>query len=145
MRSLRTSAVVGAAGLLMVALSTGPAQAALLAPPPGYACAVTYASVDWGSGFSARIDIANTGSKTFSPWVLQFLFSGSQKLTTSWNATFTQTPPSVQAANPTWVTKIDPGASTFVGFQATYGGVNDKPTDFTLNGVPCAVTYTDMA
>ncbi len=39
----------------------------------------------------------------------------------------------------------DPGESASVGFQGTYSGVNDKPTDFTLNGVPCGVTYMDIS
>ncbi len=145
MRSSRTSFRVAAAGLLLAALSAAPAQAAALSPPPGYGCAVTYASVDWATGFTALLTISNTGTKSFSPWILQFLFTGDQKITTSWSATFTQTPPSVQAANPTYLKSIDPGASASLGFQGTYSGVNDKPTGFTLNGVPCGVTYTDIS
>ncbi|MEV4459718.1 cellulose binding domain-containing protein [Microbispora sp. NPDC049633] len=145
MRFSRTSSRVATAGLLLAGLTVAPAHASALTPPPGYACQVTYASVDWATGFTALLTIANTGSTPFSPWILQFLFSGTQKITTSWSATWTQTPPSVQAANPAYLKSIAPGASASVGFQGTYSGVNDKPTDFTLNGVPCAVTYTDLS
>ncbi|MEV7806086.1 cellulose binding domain-containing protein [Microbispora sp. NPDC088329] len=145
MRSSRTSSGIAVAGLLLAALSAAPAHAAALSPPPGYGCEVTYASADWATGFTALLTISNTGSKPFSPWILQFLFSGNQKITVGWSATWTQTPPSVQAVNPTWAKSIDPGASTSLGFQGTYSGINDKPTDFTLNGVPCKVTYTDIS
>ncbi len=143
MRFPQASSGIGMAGILLAALFATPAQAAAPADAPaGYACAVTYASLGWSTGFYANVTIANTGTRAFSPWILQFVFPGSQTLATGWNATFSATPPSVQAANPTWQKSIDPGASFTVGFNAN--GADEHPTGFTLNGVPCAVTFTPI-
>ncbi|MEV4580224.1 cellulose binding domain-containing protein [Nonomuraea jabiensis] len=135
MRFLRRSSGIVIAGLLLATLPAGTAQADA---PPGYACAVTYASTGWGTGFTADVTISNTGTRTFSPWILQFVFPGGQTFTTGWNATWSATPPSVQATGPSFHKSIDPGTSFGVGFNAS--GSNDQPTGFTLNGVPCTVS-----
>lgn len=139
MRLSRASSRVGVAGILLAALLAAPAQAARADVPPGYSCAVTYASTGWTIGFTARVTIANTGEPAFSPWILQFVFPGSQTIDTGWLATFSTTPPSVQAVNPAWHTSIDPGTSYLIGFNGK--GADERPSGFTLNGVPCAVTY----
>ncbi len=138
MRFPRAWSGIGMAGILLAALFAAPAQAALADVPAGYACGVTYASVGWVTGFTARVTIRNTGTRVFSPWILQFVFPGSQTIAQGWNATFSATPPSVQAAS-SWYTSISPGTSFDIGFTAN--GADDHPTGFTLNGVPCAVTY----
>ncbi|MEU6415366.1 cellulose binding domain-containing protein [Microbispora sp. NPDC046933] len=141
MRFLRRSSGIGSAGLLLAALLTGPAQAAPAGVPTGYDCAVTYATHAWPGGFTAQVTISNTGTRVFSPWILQFVFPGSQTITTAWNATYSVTPPSVQAAS-SWYKSIDPGTSFTIGFNAN--GVDDHPTGFTFNGVPCAVSYESL-
>ena len=142
MRFLRRSSGIGMAGLLLAALLTGPAQAAPPGVPAGYDCAVTYATQSWPTGFNALVTISNTGTRVFSPWILQFVFPGSQTIYTSWSATYSVTPPSVQAANPSWQKSIDPGTNYTIGFTAD--GLDEHPTGFTLNGVPCAVTYESV-
>ena len=139
MRFLRASSGIGVAAILLAALFTSPAQAAPADVPAGYDCAVTYTSVGWTTGFYAIVTIDNTGTQVFSPWILQFVFPGSQALTVGWNGTWSATPPSVQATNPVWHASIDPGTSFEIGFTAN--GADEHPTGFTLNGVPCAVTY----
>ncbi|GIH51550.1 endoglucanase [Microbispora rosea] len=139
MRFLRASSGIGIAGLLLAASFTAPARAAPADVPAGYDCAVTYASLGWTTGFTTRVTITNTGTRVFSPWILQFVFPGSQTLMQGWNATFSETPPSVQAASPIWQQSIDPGTSFWIGFNAN--GADEHPTGFTLNGVPCAVTF----
>ncbi|NJP26219.1 cellulose-binding domain-containing protein [Microbispora hainanensis] len=138
MRFLRASSGIGIAGLLLATVLTGPAQAAPTDVPAGYDCAVTYASLGWITGFTTSVTITNTGTRAFSPWILQFVFPGSQTLIQGWNATFSQTPPSVQAAS-SWQPSIDPGTSFYIGFNAY--GADEHPSGFTLNGVPCAVTF----
>ncbi|MEU8175786.1 cellulose binding domain-containing protein [Microbispora hainanensis] len=139
MRLSRASSRVGITGILLAALLTTPTQAARADVPAGYACTVTYTSVGWATGFYAILNIANTGTRPFSPWILQFIFPGDQTLTAGWSGTFTVTPPSVQAANPTWWPSIDPGTSYQLGFNAN--GTDEHPSGFTLNGVPCSVTF----
>ncbi|MEN3540577.1 cellulose binding domain-containing protein [Microbispora sp. ZYX-F-249] len=143
MRFLRGSSRIGAAGLLLAALFTSPAHAAPAEVPDGYGCAVTYTSVGWTTGFYAIVTISNTGTRVFSPWILQFVFPGSQTLTVGWNGTFSATPPSVQVTNPVWRTSIDPGTSFQTGFNAN--GADEHPSGFTLNGIPCSVTFEPIA
>lgn len=111
--------------------------------PAGYACAVTYTVHEWRGGFTADLKIGNTGSRPFTPWILQIVFSGDQQVTNAWGGGgWSQTPPSLQITNPTWNTSVDPGEQVgAIGFNATYSGANSPPAAVTLNGVPCDVTY----
>ncbi|WP_062346371.1 cellulose binding domain-containing protein [Herbidospora yilanensis] len=107
-----------------------------------YSCDVTYDTSVWTGGFVASITVENTGTSTFSPWLLQIVFAGDETMSSGWSATWTQTPPSLQAVNPVWAPSIAPGTTSApIGFVATYTGTYVNPTGITLNGVPCTVTY----
>ncbi|MBP2708539.1 cellulose binding domain-containing protein [Microbispora sp. RL4-1S] len=137
MRIPRRLARTGVAGIVLAAALGGSARASTLGLSD-YGCEVTYTSIAWSTGFSMNLTIANTGTLTFSPWILQFVFSGSQHVDTAWSGTWSQTPPSVQVTNPAWHNAIAPGTTYAVGFNAT--GTAETPARFTLNGVPCKVT-----
>lgn len=139
MRLSRASSRIGITGILLTALLTAPTRAARADVPAGYACTVTYTTVAWATGFYAILNIANTGTRTFSPWILQFIFPGDQILSAGWSGTWSTTPPSVQVTNPVWRASIDPGTSYELGFNAN--GADEHPSGFTLNGVPCTVTF----
>ncbi|GAA0981584.1 hypothetical protein GCM10009555_049960 [Acrocarpospora macrocephala] len=141
MRSLKSTIARVAAVALALPLFVGAGTPAATASSAAYGCAVTYDATDWGTGFVVALTVSNTGTITFSPWILQFVFSGDQQVISSWSGVWSQTPPSVQATNPTWYASIAPGASHGMGFTATYTGVNANPTGVTLNGVPCVVTF----
>ncbi|WP_214103595.1 cellulose binding domain-containing protein [Acrocarpospora catenulata] len=131
-----------AAALLFLPLFAlaGPPQAN--AATMAYGCHVNYDVTDWGTGFVVNVTIQNTGTLTFSPWILQFVFPGNETLVNSWSAVWSQTPPSVQAMNPTWYPSIAPGTTSVgIGFTATYSGPYTNPGSFTVNGVPCTVTF----
>jgi mannan endo-1,4-beta-mannosidase len=105
-------------------------------------CRVTYQSQNWGggSGFTANITIANTGTAAVSGWTLGFTFPGNQRVADSWNATFTQAAGSaaVSAVNMGYNGTIAPNGSVGIGFNGTYSGTNAAPPSFTLNNVACA-------
>lgn len=106
---------------------------------PQVSCHVSYgASSDWGTGFVGAISIANEGTAALTSWTLSWTYTGTQKLTQSWNGTYKQTGESVTIWNTSYNGKIAPGATnTGIGFQATYTGNNVVPTAFFLNGTAC--------
>ncbi|MFC7387098.1 cellulose binding domain-containing protein [Sphaerisporangium rhizosphaerae] len=110
-------------------------------PVPVPACRVAYSAVDWGTGLSANVRVTNLGTIPIKNWTLRLAFSGNQTVTVVWNATATQAPPWVTFAAPAWQQAIDAGQTYSFGFNASYSGVNDRPTGFLLNGVPCTVTF----
>ncbi|MBB5872627.1 beta-glucosidase [Allocatelliglobosispora scoriae] len=106
----------------------------------GATCRVTYVPNTWGGGgFGANVTIANTGTTTINGWTLAFTWPGSQQISAGWSATWTQSGANVTATNLSWNATLAPGASTGLGFNATYTATNPSPTTFTLNGTLCAV------
>ncbi|KOV31541.1 endoglucanase [Streptomyces sp. XY431] len=111
---------------------TGPTQ-------PAASCSVSY-RVDsaWSGGFTATVTVRNTGTAAVSGWTLGWSFPGDQRISTGWNATVTQSGRTVSARDAGWNAGLAAGASTSLGFQATYSGANPAPARFTLNGADCA-------
>ncbi|NUS55237.1 MAG: beta-mannosidase, partial [Streptomycetaceae bacterium] len=105
----------------------------------GATCKVVYTPNDWGGGgFGANITITNTGTTSLSGWTLRFTFPGTQRVTSGWSATWTQSGADVTAASLSWNGALAPGASTSIGFNGSYTGSNPSPTAFTLNTSPCS-------
>ncbi|MER5454340.1 glycoside hydrolase family 9 protein [Micromonospora sp. NPDC002389] len=110
------------------------------APLPTMPCRVTYGTNDWGTGFTANITIANTGTSTINGWTLAFTFpNSSQRVGQGWGATFQQTGASVTATSLSYNGTLAPGASTSIGFNGTHTGSNPRPISFTVNGATCTV------
>lgn len=109
-------------------------------PDPVASCRVTYGVNDWGSGFTASLSIANTGSSAISGWSLSFTFAGNQKVTNGWTANWTQSGATVTATNADHNRVIAAGQSvTGLGFNASYSGSNARPTAFAVNGQACTI------
>jgi hypothetical protein len=102
-------------------------------------CRVSYdAAKDWGTGFVGTISITNTGTGPLSSWTLTWTNRGDQRVSASWNGSFTQQGERVTLTNASYNGTIAANAtSTGIGFQATYTGANPAPSAFYLNGVPC--------
>jgi hypothetical protein len=100
------------------------------------ACKVVYKKNDWGSGFTASIDITNQGD-ALDGWKLTYSHSGNQKLASGWSAKWSQSGQQVTVENENWNRTLASGASVNVGAQFTYSGTNTDPTAFSLNGTPC--------
>lgn len=97
----------------------------------------------WSTGFSATINITNTGSAAINGWTLQFSFANGQAIQPSpWNGTFTQSGGAVTITNLSYNGSIAAGGGTLSsqpGFNGSWSGTNASPTAFTLNGVACSV------
>ena len=70
-------------------------------PPPGggAGCAVKYTANSWNNGFTADVQITNTGSSAINGWTLNYSLPGGQTVTNAWNATVSQSGSAVTARN----------------------------------------------
>lgn len=100
-------------------------------------CAVTYAANTWNGGFTATVTLTNTGTTAWPSWTLKFPFSGNQKVTQGWSATWSQSGADVSATSLPWNGSVAPGRSVAIGFNGSYSGSNANPRAFTVNGVAC--------
>ncbi|MBQ1051777.1 cellulose binding domain-containing protein [Micromonospora sp. C51] len=108
-------------------------------PPSGSgACAVKYTANSWNNGFTADVQITNTGSSTINGWTLAYSLPSGQQVTNSWNATVSQSGSSVTARNVGHNGTISPGGTASFGYQGTLSGSYSNPTAFTLNGATCS-------
>jgi hypothetical protein len=101
-------------------------------------CRVTYTKAwEGGNGFGANIDITNTGP-AINGWTLVFTFPNGQTLQNGWPVAFSQTGAQMTvASNAQWNQTLASGATFTVGFNGTWSGSNNPPTQFTLNGTTC--------
>jgi glycosyl hydrolase family 12/cellulose binding protein with CBM2 domain len=100
---------------------------------PGDACSGTYSVVSsWPGGFQGQVVVTNTASATLNSWQLGWTFPGSQAVSSLWNGSFTQSGGHVTVTNQSYNGTLAPGASTTVGFTASYAGSNTAPP-----GVSC--------
>ncbi|MFC5940628.1 cellulose binding domain-containing protein [Micromonospora harpali] len=116
-----------------------PTPTPTVTPPSGSGPRVAYTMNSWGSGFTASIDITNTGTSAINGWTLAFTLPSGQSITSGWGATYSPSSGQVSARNVDYNATIAPGATINVGFQATTSGSTAEPTAFTLNGVACTV------
>ncbi|MFL6075906.1 MAG: glycoside hydrolase family 9 protein [Mycobacteriales bacterium] len=107
------------------------------APVTSGGCQVTYTVAnDWGSGFTATLTLTNLGAPVTS-WTVGWSWAGNQQLTSGWSATWGQSGHAVTATAMSYNGSLATGASTSIGFQASYSGSNPAPTTFTFNGTAC--------
>ncbi|WP_318307107.1 glycoside hydrolase family 9 protein [Amycolatopsis solani] len=108
-------------------------------PPdtPAGGCAVTYTANTWNGGFTATVNLTNTGTTAWTAWTLKFSFPGNQKVTQGWSATWSQSGADVTAAAMPWNASVAPGRSVAIGFNGSYTGTNANPAAFTVNGKAC--------
>lgn len=81
----------------------------------------------WGSGFTGAIRVTNNSTNTRSGWTASWQYSGSNRITSSWNATVSGGNP-YTATGVSWNSTIQPGQTVEFGFQAnTNGGSVETP------------------
>ncbi|MFF3939092.1 cellulase family glycosylhydrolase [Streptomyces phaeofaciens] len=86
-------------------------------------CSAAYTvSSDWGGGFNAEVKVTNTGTTAISSWKVTWTWSGSQQVTSMWNASYTQAGATVTATNASHNGSVAPGASASFGFGGAPGG-----------------------
>ncbi|MFF8940631.1 cellulase family glycosylhydrolase [Streptomyces paradoxus] len=97
-------------------------------------CAAAYTvGSDWGGGFNAEVKVTNTGTLPLKSWKVTWTWSGSQKVTSMWNATHTQTGATVTAVNAAHNGALAAGSSASFGFGGAPGGGG-------VPGVTCTAT-----
>ena len=134
--SVTAAVALGSAGVMVAATEASAAAG----------CRVSYAVTNqWSTGFGANVAVTNLGDPISGGWRLEFSFSGNQRVSSGWNAVFTQSGANVTAANPSWSNSLATNQTVTPGFNADFSGTNTAPTTFRLNGTVCtgAVTPTD--
>jgi endoglucanase len=87
------------------------------------ACTATYSvSSDWGGGFNAEVKVANSGTTALKSWKVTWTWPGSQKVTSMWNASYTQSGATVTAGNADHNGAVAVGGSASFGFGGAPGG-----------------------
>jgi predicted chitinase len=104
----------------------------------GAACKVVYdVPSAWDSGFTGNVTLTNKGAAIGS-WNLEWDFTGTQSVTSSWNGQATQSGSHVTVGAASWNGALASGADASFGFNGTFSGSNPSPTNFKLNGVACS-------
>lgn len=87
------------------------------------ACSAAYTvSSDWGGGFNAEVKVTNTGSVPLKSWKVSWTWTGSQKVTSMWNASHTQSGATVTAVNAAHNGSVPAGGSASFGLGGAPGG-----------------------
>jgi hypothetical protein len=87
---------------------------------------------DWGSGATVSITLENNSSNAIDDWALQFTFNGEQEITNMWSGNYTQSGADVTITGESWNSSIPANGSINLGFNMTYTGTNEIPTEFIL-------------
>ncbi|GAA3841315.1 cellulase family glycosylhydrolase [Streptomyces phyllanthi] len=86
-------------------------------------CGAAYTvSSDWGGGFNAEVKVTNTGTAPIKSWMVTWTWSGAQRVTSMWNAVYTQTGSMVIAVNAAHNGSVPVGGSATFGFGGAPGG-----------------------
>ncbi|MEU0581805.1 cellulase family glycosylhydrolase [Streptomyces griseoincarnatus] len=102
-------------------------------------CAVAYrVTGEWPGGFQGEVVVRNTGSTAVDGWTLRWTFPASQRITSLWGGTVTQSGSEVSVAAAPYTATIPPSGSVALGFTGTRPGANSSPTVFLLNGAECS-------
>lgn len=95
--------------------------------PPAGELSASVTEHTWTGGATVNVTITNNGSSTVNGWTATWTFTGDEKITSMWNATYTQSGSSVTARNASWNGTIQPGASVTFGFNISYTGSYSRP------------------
>ncbi|MER7899037.1 cellulase family glycosylhydrolase [Streptomyces sp. NPDC096046] len=97
-------------------------------------CSAAYTvGSDWGGGFNSEVKVTNTGTLPLKSWKVTWTWSGSQKVTSMWNASHTQNGATVAAVNAAHNGSVPVGGSASFGLGGAPGGGG-------ATGVSCTAT-----
>jgi len=109
-------------------------------------CTITYAiASSWTGGFTANVTVANTGTRPFGGWTVDWTYPGDEQITNLWSGQVAQSGETVAVHDePDSNATVAAGSSTSFGMQGTYTNSDAIPTSFTMtanNGqsATCAV------
>ena len=125
--TVTAAALLATLGLAVAGVATGaPAGAATSS------CSAAYSvQTDWGSGFTASLNITNNGTAAITGWTVTYTYAGNQTLANGWNGTWSQSGKTVTVANASYNGSLAAGASTTAGANFNYSGTNAAPTSVT--------------
>src|SRR3984885_9246782 len=131
-RSRRKIPVVAAALLAAFGLAVAGGAGAVPAVAATSSCAAAYSvPTDWGSGFTANLNITDNGTAAITGWTVTYSYAGNQTLANGWNGNWTQSGKTVTVANLSYNGSLAAGASTSAGANFNYSGTNAAPTSVT--------------
>jgi len=107
--------------------------------PTSAPCRVVYNKNEWPGGLIGTVTVVNYSLGQVNGWGLGFNFPGDTRITDSWNASVSQSGPSVNAGNVSWNAAVPQGGSVQWGFKATWSGSDANPSAFWFNGASCAI------
>lgn len=94
---------------------------------------VTYSVVsDWQTGATVNVILQNNSAVSVNGWTVSWTFPNDQKITTMWNALYTQSGNSVTVNNAEYNSLIPANGSVSFGFNISYSSGNTNPTSFTV-------------
>ncbi|HST86015.1 MAG TPA: cellulose binding domain-containing protein [Kineosporiaceae bacterium] len=104
---------------------SGPSSSA--SPTTGVgSCTAAYAVVSqWAGNFQGQVTVTNTSAAASKGWTTTFTFANGQQVSQSWNTTLAQAGASVTAANVSYNGSLAAGASTSLGFLASWNNVTN--------------------
>ncbi len=131
-RLCRMITVVVAAVLAAFGLAVASGAEAVPAVAATSSCAAAYSVPnDWGSGFTANLNITNNGTAAITGWTVTYAYAGSQTLGNGWNGNWTQSGKTVTVTNASYNGSLAAGASTTAGANFNYTGTNAAPASVT--------------
>lgn len=131
-RSRRTIMVVAAALVAAFGLAVAGGAAAVPAVAATSSCAAAYSvPTDWGSGFTANLNITDNGTAAITGWTVTYTYAGNQTLANGWNGNWAQSGKTVTVTNLSYNGSLAAGASTSAGANFNYSGANAAPTAVT--------------
>src|SRR5580704_1004752 len=131
-RLRRTITVTAAALLAALGLAVAGGAGGVPAVAATSSCSAAYSvQSDWGSGFTASLNITNNGTAAITGWTVTYTYAGNQTLANGWNGTWTQSAKTVTVTNLSYNGALNPGASTGAAANFTCSGTNSAPAPFT--------------
>ena len=122
-----TAALLTTAGLVLVA------PAAVAAGPT----ATFTKTSDWGTGWEGNYRISNPGPGSISSWTVEFDLPTGHRVSSLWDATWSQSGAHVTVRNASWNGTVGAGGSTSFGFGVAYSGAYGAPANCRINGATC--------
>jgi cellulose 1,4-beta-cellobiosidase len=131
-RLRRTITVVAVALLAAFGLAVAGGAGAVPAVAATSSCAAAYSvPTDWGSGFTANLNVTDNGTAAITGWTVTYTYAGNQTLSNGWNGNWTQSGKTVTVTNLSYNGSLAAGASTSAGANFNYSGTNAAPTSVT--------------
>jgi cellulose 1,4-beta-cellobiosidase len=128
----RTITVAGVALLAALGLAVAGGAGAVPAVAATSSCAAAYSvPTDWGSGFTANLNITDNGTAAITGWTVTYTYAGNQTLSNGWNGNWTQSGTTVTVTNESYNGSLAAGASTSAGANFNYSGTNAAPASVT--------------